>query len=213
MTQVEPTVFVVDDDLQVREGLCALLQAKQYRTEAFGSAAEFLVSFEPSRPGCLVTDLRMDGMSGMELQQRLKELGVLLPVVVVTGHADVMTAVRVMELGALTLIQKPFGQTKLLEAVERALELNAANLERRHRWQSVQQRLASLSNDERDVMQLMVEGEPNKSISGRLCISMRTCDRRRRSVLDKMQVDSVPRLAALLAEFANAEPPSEGQEA
>ncbi len=208
MTDVEPTIFVVDDDPKVRQALCALLRAKDYRTEAFASGDEFLEAYEPGRPGCLVTDLRMVGMSGMELQQRLKEVCAMLPIIVVTGHADVPTAVRIMEMGAITLIQKPFGQRDILDSIERALETNAENLRRNQRWQSFRERLANLTDDERDVMELMVQGEPNKSITRRLCISLRTCDRRRRSVLDKMGVDSVPKLAAMLAEFSETGDPS-----
>jgi len=204
----EPTVWIVDDDAKVRKALCALLHAKGYRTGEYGSADEFLDHFEPGRAGCVVTDLRMVGMSGIELQQRLRELCGLLPIIVVTGHADVATTVQIMERGAITLIQKPFGEREILEAIKRALHVNAANLERRKRWQSYQQRLAGLTADEKDVMKLMVEGEPNKAIARRLCISARTCDRRRRSVLDKMGVDSIPQLATILAEFSAATEPS-----
>jgi two-component system response regulator FixJ len=195
-----PTVFVVDDDPVVLNSEVALLTAQGYQTRCFLSAEQFLAEFDPETPGCLITDLRLKGMSGLELQRQLQERGASIPIVVVTGYADVPVTVRLMEQGAVTLLEKPYEPAQLVDAVERALRRDRDTRERLRRRRDLDQRLALLSEEERQVMECMLAGKPNKTISQQLSMSMRTVDRRRRGVLDKMKVSSVPELARLLAQ-------------
>ncbi len=196
--QPAQTVYVVDDDVAVRESLCELIRARGLHAEPFASAEEFLEQFDSSRPGCLITDLRMSGMSGVQLFERLATEDAL-PVIVVSGYADVPIAVRLMEQGIVTLLQKPYRSQELLSAVDRALRLDAENRQRLDRQRDVKRRLATLDDEEHQVLALMIGGKPNKVIATRLGVSMRTVDRRRRDVLNKMKTRSVPELAALIA--------------
>lgn len=208
VTSPEPVVYVVDDDPLVVRSLRALLLAQRLKVEVFSSAEEFLAAFQPCGCGCLITDLRMQGMSGLELQERLRDLCGSLSVIIVTGHADVGTAVRTLERGAVTLIEKPYESETLLTAVARGLQASRLRFVRQQRLASIQSRFESLSDDERSVMEMMVAGETNKTIALRLQLSMRTVDRRRQRVLDKMQAANATQLAAVVAEYTLAAPAS-----
>jgi FixJ family two-component response regulator len=192
------TIYVVDDDDAVLLSVKALLSQHGYEVRCYMSAGQFLAEAPVDSPGCVITDVQMPGISGMELQQRLLAAKSLLSVIVVTGVADVPTAVALMESGAVTLLEKPYDHNDMLSAVERGL---TASRERWEQWQEEQyalERLATLTDDERHVMKCMLAGQPNKAIASRLDLSMRTVDRRRQAVLEKMGVTTVPELALLL---------------
>ena len=199
------TVFVVDDDPAARKSLCALARSRGLVCEEFPSAEEFLEVFDGTLPGAVITDLRMGGMNGLELQKSLAEHGSLLPVIVVSGHADVPMTVKLMENGAVTLLQKPYEEHALLDAIDKALEQNEQLRQCAERIQAIGARLRSLSTDEERILEMIIEGQPNKAIARETTASLRTIDRRRRSVFDKMQVASVAELIQTVNDFRAAE--------
>lgn len=193
-------VFIVDDDPQVLQTARGILEGRGLSVECYLSAEDFLEHAPPDDVvGCLVTDLNMPGMSGEALLQRVALTHPGLAVVVITGMADVAVAVRIMEGGAVTLLQKPYTAQAFVTAVQKALERSQAKWQSLRMHSSVQQRLDSLTENERQVMQLMVQGLPNKRIVLELGLSARTVDRRRAAVLQKMQVNSATELAALIS--------------
>lgn len=198
MNSDDLTVYLIEDDPAVLNSLSSLLYAAGHRVRSFESAEHFLVSLPENPAGCVITDIRLTGMSGIELQQRMKHSGVPLPVVVVSGFASVPVAVEMMQNGAVTLLQKPFQPEQLLGAVDQALQQFRNGRQQQELVESINRRLNLLNEEERGVMALMVQGRANKEISATLTISPRTVDRRRSQVLEKMQVQSVPELARLL---------------
>jgi two-component system response regulator DctR len=200
-------VFIVDDDAGVREALAWLLRSRRLPSQSFESAdafAEFLnhtsLAWQPSQPGCLLLDVRMPGMSGLALFEQLIERQLLdvLPVIFLTGHADVPTAVDSVKRGAFDFCEKPFSDNVLVDRVEQALARSAQTLQVLRNKQSLQHNLADLTDRERDVMYLVVEGLPNKLIADQLDISVRTVEVHRARVFDKMNVKSAVELANLL---------------
>jgi two-component system response regulator DctR len=201
-------VFIVDDDASVREALAWLLRSRHLPSESFASAdafAAFLnakpgVDWRPTQPGCVLLDVRMPGMSGLALFEQLiaRDLLESLPVIFLTGHADVPTAVDAVKRGAFDFCEKPFSDNALVDRVEQALQRSAANLQSAKAKQSRQQNLAELTERERDVMRLVVEGLPNKQIADQLDISVRTVEVHRARVFEKMAVKSAVELANLL---------------
>ena len=194
---VEPTVFVVDDDERARKSVCALVCSLGVRAEAFSSAEEFLGRYRPGDPGCLVTDIRMLGMSGLDLQDRLAEQGIRLPVIVLTAYPRTRSTVRAMKAGALTLLEKPYDEEELWDAIRRALTQEAACRAEVQRRREILARLARLTPAERIVMNLIVQGKPNKTIAKQLDLSTRTVESRRHEVFTKMGVESVAELVRL----------------
>lgn len=192
------TVYAVDDDDAVLLSVKAVLGQHGYQVECFSSAEQFLSQVALDEPGCVVTDLQMPGMDGVELQRQLLERGSLLSAVIVTGVADVATAVKLMERGAVTLLEKPYDHLALLQAVEHGLVSSFDRWHQRQREKSIQEKLATLTDDETKVLSHMLTGEANKAVARALEMSMRTVDRRRQAVLKKMGVHSVPELALLL---------------
>jgi two-component system response regulator FixJ len=195
----EKVVYVVDDDPAVLSSVAALLSLYDYDVHCYADAVHFLDDVDLANAACLVTDVQMPDIDGAELLHRLKASNSPISVIVVTGVADVPTAVTLMERGAVTLLEKPYDQTVLLDAIERALAASREYWNKQQAAVSVQQRLQMLSSEEDAVMQLMLAGKPNKCISSKLDLSMRTVDRRRQAVLTKMQVESVPELAILIS--------------
>jgi FixJ family two-component response regulator len=192
----ESVIFVVDDDSQSREAVCALVRSMSLRAEPLTSAEEFLSRYA-NEPGCLVADLRMRGLSGVELQEELRRRGVKIPVVVLTGHAHTALVVRAMKAGAVTVLDKPFKEDDLWQALRTALAqdaeqrtLDAAQAERRARF-------ASLTDKERDVLDMIVAGRPNKAMANKIGASLRTVENRRREVFSKLGVRSVAELVAM----------------
>jgi two-component system, LuxR family, response regulator FixJ len=193
-----PTVYVVDDDQGVLLSVRAVLEQNGYRADCYSSAVKFLERAVLDHPSCVITDLNMPEITGVELQQRLLAAESVLSVVVVTGVADVPTTVQIMEKGAVTLLEKPYSHVELVDAVKRGLAASQARWEQQRDQKAVLEHLAKLTQEERKVMEYMLAGEPNKTISHRLDLSMRTVDRRRQAVLDKMGAKTVPGLALLI---------------
>jgi two-component system, LuxR family, response regulator FixJ len=198
--EFEPVVFVIDDDEKARKSVCALVGSLGLKAEAFSSAEEFLAHEAPSCPGCIVTDIRMIGMSGLDLQDRLNELGVRLPVIVLTAYPRTRSTVRAMKAGAVTLLEKPYDDEELWDAIRRALAQEAAGRAEAQRRRDIQARAALLTPAERHVMGLMVQGKPNKVIAKQLDLSIRTVEGRRHEVFTKMKVQSVAELVRLAIE-------------
>jgi two-component system, LuxR family, response regulator FixJ len=196
----EPTVFVVDDDESARKSVCALVRSLGLRAEAYSSAEEFLTRYAAGRPGCLVTDVRMVGMSGLDLQDRLIERGVRLPVIVLTGYPRTRSTVRAIKAGAVTLLEKPYDEDELWDAIRRALAQEAAGRAEVQRRREIQERAALLTPAEREVMDLIVQGKPNKLIAKQLNTSIRTIESRRHEVFTKMGVESVAELVRMAIE-------------
>jgi two-component system response regulator FixJ len=200
----EPTVNVLDDDEAVRDSLALLLETEGLRARTFATAASFLESDAPDRPGCLLVDVRMPGMDGIEVQERLRASGCAMPVIVMTGHADVPLAVRAMKAGALDFVQKPFDEAALVAAIRTALAGAAAAPPAPAAAPAVAPeilaRLDSLTPRERDVLEGLIAGHPNKVIAHILSISPRTVEIHRARVMDKMRADSLPQLVRMALE-------------
>jgi two-component system response regulator FixJ len=184
-------VFVVDDDADQRDSLCALLESAGVASEAHESARAFLGAYQPGRSGCLIADIRMPDMDGLELQEELNRRNAGLPVIVVTGHADVPLAVRAMKAGAVDLIEKPYDDELLLATVRRALAKAHGAREQAAAIDAAKARIASLSARERQVLELLVAGQPNKIIAFELDISPRTVEIHRAHVMEKMEARSL----------------------
>jgi len=194
MPQPEPTVFVVDDDRAMRDSLSWLLDSVGLRVRSYATAAEVLADHDPAQPGCLVLDVRMPGMSGLDLQAELARRGVELPTIVITGHAEVSMAVRAVKAGALDFIEKPFSDQLLLDRVRQALEVDLEAREVRRRREDARRRLATLTAREREVLNLVVAGKQNKEIASELGVSPKTVEVHRAHVMSKMCVDSLAEL-------------------
>ncbi|MBP2293314.1 response regulator transcription factor [Azospirillum rugosum] len=194
------TVYVVDDDPAMLHSLAWLIGSLGVPVESFASAEEFLRAVKPDRPGCLVTDVRMPGMSGLELQDTLSRAGSLLAVVVITGHADVPMAVRALRAGAVDFIEKPFNDQVLLDRVHEALEKSRRAWEEQARKAHVRSLLARLTPRERQVADLVVAGKPNKVIAAEISLSPKTVEVHRHNVMEKLGVGSVADLTRLLLE-------------
>ncbi len=202
-------VFIVDDDASVREALAWLLRTRRLFSESHDSAEAFERMADDPRarlgtmPACLLLDVRMPGMSGLALFERLIERGLaeVLPVIFLTGHADVPTAVEAVKRGAFDFCEKPFSDNALVDRIEQALALSERVLETRNQRARLQSRLAELTERERDVMRLVVEGLANKLIADQLDISVRTVEVHRARVFDKMDVKSAVELANLLRQI------------
>jgi two-component system, LuxR family, response regulator FixJ len=179
--------------------------------QTFPSAAAFIQSYRRGDPGCLVLDVRLPGMSGPELQDYLRRESIEIPIVFVSAHADVPTAVNAMKGGAVDFIQKPFDYRDAVAAVRRALERDAAARERRARREQLAERLAALTERERGVLQRIIEGKPNKVIAAELDISVKTVEAHRAKVMEKMAVDSVAELVRRIIGFSLMEPSGGGQ--
>jgi len=195
--EYEPTVFVVDDDEGVRSALALLLKSMGQPAATYASAADFLADYDPDRPGCALLDVRMPGMSGLELQDELNRRGVVLPVIFITGHGDVPMAVEAMQRGAFDFLQKPFRDDDLAERIRRALardrELRVAIGEK----SQIQARLARLTPRERQVLELVAAGKPNKVMAAELGVSQRTVEIHRAHVMKKMGASSLAQLVRM----------------
>jgi len=198
MTEYEPTVFLVDDDAAMLKSLSLLIKSVGLEAEAYLSAQDFLDSYDPARPGCLVLDVRMPGMSGLELQDMLLKQGITIPVIIITGHADVPVAVQTLKKGAMDFLEKPFSDQVLLERIRDAVSQDAEIRKERTVQEAVQQRIAMLTPREREVMNFVVAGKLNKVIASALGLSQKTVEFHRARVMKKMMVDSVAELVMLV---------------
>lgn len=200
----DATIFVVDDDDAVRRGLAALLGAKGYAVETFPTAETFLAREAPRPPCCLLADVRMPGMSGLELQAELKRRGAVLPVVVITGHGDVAMAVAALKAGAVDFIEKPFDADALVAAVEAGIRLSTKAEARGADRDEVARRVAALTPREREVMDLVVAGQPNKVIAFRLQIAIRTVEIHRARVMEKTGARNLSELVRMAIRLEEA---------
>ncbi len=191
---IEPTVFIVDDDDAVRRFLTGLIQSIDLKVEAYASAKDFLDAYEPNRPGCLLLDVRMPGMSGLELQRELAERSIDLQVVILTGHGNVPVAVQAMKAGAVDFIEKPFNNELLLDRIQTAVAQSLRSDSEREKHGETLRRLDTLTPRERQVLDLVVTGETNKSIAHRLKISEKTVEIHRAKVMRKMRARSLASL-------------------
>jgi two-component system response regulator FixJ len=190
-------VHVIDDDADVRQSLAFLLSTAGFAVRVHDSAVAFLKALPQARPGCVVTDIRMPDMDGLQLQRQLREAKASFPVIVITGHADVALAVEAMKAGAVDFIEKPFDDEVLLSAIRVALSRHVKDSERQARLQAVRDRMKSLSEREREVLTGLVAGKPNKIIAFDLGISARTVEVYRANVMTKMQADSLSELVRM----------------
>jgi len=192
-----PTVFVVDDDAGMRRGLEFLLKHAGLAVQGFGSAKEFLDFYEPDMRGCMLLDVRMPGISGLDLQEHLRKNGAKLPVVIVSAYGSIPLAVRAIQQGAVDFIEKPFDGALLLERVHRALAHEAQEHLDAQRTAQLQERYDLLTPREREVMRLVVSGLLNKQIAAELGISMKTVENHRACVMDKMEAESLAELVKM----------------
>lgn len=196
-----PTAYVVDDDEAIRTLWRWLLESNGIAVQTFATAAEFIAAYKAGGLACLVLDVRLPGMSGLELQDYLRREGIEIPIVFVSGHGDVPTAVSAIKGGAVDFIQKPFGYREVLSIIQRAFERDAEIREKRARRSQVDERLATLTEREREVMQRVVEGKLNKVIADELGISVKTVEFHRAKVMEKMGADSVAGLVQLTMHY------------
>lgn len=197
----EPTVFIVDDESVVRDSLTVLMDTEGLKTETFESAQEFLDSYDSDKPGCLLLDVRMPGIDGLELQERLKEGGIEIPIVFLTAHADIPLAVAAMRAGAAEFIEKPFDGRDLLSRVRGAIDRDASQRLRRTECGEIAARLENLSVREHEVLDLMLQGESTKRIAWKLGTSSNTVRNQRSSIFTKLQADSVVDVVRMVTEL------------
>ncbi len=199
MLESKPVVFLLDDERSVVVALRRLLQATGFTIRAFTSVTEFLDSHDGEVPGCLVADVRMPGMTGLELQGVLAMRGCARPVIFVTGQGDIRTTVQAMKAGAVTFLAKPVQRAELIAAVEEAIRLDVVNRARQHRQQEVARRIATLTARERQVLELVLTGRLNKQIAIELGAAEKTIKVHRGRIMDKMQVRTAVELMGLLS--------------
>ncbi|HZD88759.1 MAG TPA: response regulator FixJ [Pseudolabrys sp.] len=195
--QPEPVIYVIDDDEAVRQSLEFLLKTAGLNVRSFDSARTFLEVLPEIRSGCIVTDVRMPEITGIDLLRRVKELGLDLPVIVITGHGDISLAVEAMKIGAVDFLEKPFDDDTLLEAVRASLTRTAGTAERNAELTEIHDRLEALSNRERQVLQGLVAGKANKVIAFDLGISPRTVEIYRANLMTKMAANSLSDLVRM----------------
>jgi two-component system response regulator DctR len=198
MSQARPTVFIVDDDEAVRKGLRTLMETVNLGVETFDSAQAFLDAYDPSQAGCLLLDVRMPGMSGLWLRDKLVEKDIKIPIIFITGHGDLPMAVEAVKKGAFDFLEKPVGDQRLLDTVQAALAKDAELRQQLAAQEVVAARLALLTPRERQVLELVSAGKLNKVIASELGVSESTVERHRAGVMEKMQVDSVAELVTFV---------------
>jgi two-component system response regulator FixJ len=193
------TVFIVDDDDDVRRSVSLLVRSIGLADESYASARDFLEHFDPQKAGCLVLDVRMPGMSGLELQ-RVSQSGLALPpIIFVSAHGDIPLAIQALRAGAVDFIQKPFSPQALLERIREAIQLDLDGRRKRELIGGVEERIDQLTERERQIMGYLVQGDSTKQIAQRLSISPKTVDNHRARILEKMKVDNTTQLARLVA--------------
>jgi len=201
MKERSPTVFIVDDDEAVRSSLRLLIKSVGLIPAALGSAREFLEKYDPAQPGCLVLDVRMPEMSGLELQEQLNRQGAVIPVIFITGHGDVPMAVEAMQAGAFDFLQKPFRDQDLIDRIQRALEKDRANRAVLGERSLIRERLESLTPREREVLEMVSSGKPNKIMAADLGVSQRTVEIHRARVMEKMGASSLAQLVRMVMDL------------
>jgi len=201
MPESEPTVFILDDDEPVREGFAELVRTIRLKAETFATAHEFLESYDASRPGCLLLDVRLPGMSGLRLQDELLARHSILPIIFISGHADLPMAVEAMKKGAYDFLEKPVGDQTLLDRINAALTEDQRRRKAQAEVQTLQEKLALLTAREHEVLDLLTAGQSTTAIAEMLNISQKTAQVHRARILEKLQVESVPVLLTVLHRF------------
>ncbi len=197
---ISPTVFIVDDDDAVRDSLRYLLESEDLQVEDFANAEAFMEAYSPYRVGCLLLDIRMPGMSGMELLERLAARKFFLPIIIITGHGDVSIAVRSIKTGAFDFIEKPFNTEDLLSRVMAGIELDKKYRHERLAYDAVEARIANLTPREKQVLDLVISDHSNKQIAQTLGVSIKTVEFHRARVMEKMHADSLLHLSQMVRE-------------
>lgn len=196
-----PTVFIVDDDALVRSAIQGMLKSVGLYAETFGTPQEFLDSKRLDGPSCLVLDVRLPGISGLDLQRELAEAGVRIPIIFITGHGDIPMSVKAMKLGAVEFLTKPFRNQDLLDAINQALERDRLSRQHQSELDELRKRYESLTGRERQVMALVISGKMNKEIASLLGTSQVTVKIQRRQVMRKMKADSLAGLVGMAAKL------------
>ena len=197
MTKPEPAVFIVDDDDAVRRFLRGLIGSIDLCVETYASARDFIEAYEPGRPGCLVLDVRMPGMSGLELQRELTDRAIEIPVIILTGHGNVQVAVHAMKAGAVDFVEKPFDNELLLDRIQKAVTESVRATNERARREEIADRIRLLTPRECEILDLVVAGETNKGAAGHLDISEKTVEIHRANVMRKMGAKSLADLVKM----------------
>lgn len=206
MNLAQPVVFIVDDDEAVCAALRLLMKSASHATASYASAQEFLAAHNDRQAGCLVLDVRMPGMSGLELQEELNRRGATIPVIFITGHGDIPMAVEAMQAGAFDFLQKPFKDQDLLDRVARALAADAATRGEQLKVERIRELLATLTPREREVLDMVVSGKPNKIMAADLNLSQRTVEVHRARVMEKMNARSLAQLVRMMMVAEGAAP-------
>ena len=203
----QPKVYIIDDDEDARDSVCALVHTMGLNAEAFTSGEDFLTRFNPSDAGCVVTDLRMLGMSGLELQATLAGQQCAVPIILVSAYVDVENTVQAMKWGALTVLKKPYRDQQLWDAIQQALKLDGEHRKKQAWCETLRVRFEKLTAQERDVLGLISKGNANKTVARALDISVRTVEDRRHKIMQKLQADSFAQLMELVIEARQVEQP------
>jgi len=206
MSAQSATVFVVDDDQAVRQSLEMLIKSVGHTVQTYRSAQDFLDGYDPEKPGCLVLDIRMPGMSGLELQKTLRQRHIDIPTIFITGHGDVPVAVRALKDGAFEFLEKPFSKQMLLEHIRDAIKADGERRTQRGASNKMEARMSLLTERERQVMDLVVEGKVNKEIAAALGLSKKTVEVHRANVMQKLQADSIAELVKLVVSSRQSPP-------
>jgi FixJ family two-component response regulator len=196
-----PKVLVVDDDAGVRNAMRVLLKSVGLDSASYGSAQEFLAAYDSAQPGCLLLDIRMPGMSGLELQQQLNLRGAVIPVIFMTGHGDIPMAVEAMQHGAFDFLQKPFRDQDLIDRIQKAIAKDAELRKSLGEHERIRRRLESLTPREREVLDLMTQGKQNKAVAQALDVSPRTIEIHRARVMQKMEAGSIAELVRMMLDM------------
>lgn len=203
----QPTVFIVDDDSAMRDSLGFLIGSVGRKVETYASAEEFLDAYDNERPGCIVLDVRMPGLSGLELMEKLGEDRFAPPVVLITGHGDIPMAVRALKAGAFDFIEKPFSDQVLLERIQQALQQDTSDRASEHDRSDIERRAARLTTRENQVFELVVDGKPNKVVASDLGLSQKTVEVHRAHVMEKMRAESFADLVKMAVVLEVTGPP------
>ncbi len=206
MSEASPIIYIVDDDPAVRDGIAFLVSSVGYRHRLCASAQELMHTLDDSLPSCLVLDVRLPGLSGLELQRELAERKSAARIVFISGHGDIPKAVRAIQLGAVDFLEKPFDDQMLLDRIGDALAASAEELRRRASRASLERRLSGLTERERDVLRLLIAGKTSKVIASALDISVKTVENHRHNIMTKAGVASVAQLIAWATEADGAAP-------
>ena len=194
----EPIIYIVDDDEAVRRGLTAVIETMGIKIQTYDSAEAFLDAYQPNQPGCLIVDLQMPGMSGLELQNKIVELNVDLPIIFITGFGDIPTAIEAIQMGAIDFLEKPFRNQVLRDKVQQALDLIERNQKNLKNIAQIKTKLQSLTNREQEITDLMLTGKTTKVIANELGINQKTVDFHRINIMQKMDVQTVVELVLLI---------------